>query len=94
MMSNVLSWYPTLFFLFRINMILFELIVEFIESLPAPNTTTCTTDPQTIYDIADCAKAHETIEKGNYKNVTPFVKYVEQVNEFNNRKTVAGHTSK
>jgi hypothetical protein len=71
-------------------MILFELIVEFIESLPAPNTTTCTTDPQTISDIADCAKAHETIEKGNYKNVTPFVKYVEQVNEFNNRKTVAG----
>lgn len=71
-------------------MILFELIVEFIESLPAPNTTTCTPDPKTISDVADCAKAHGEIAKGNYKTVTPFIKYIEHVNELNDRKTLAG----
>jgi hypothetical protein len=71
-------------------MILFEVIFELIESLTIPDTTTCTTDPQTMSDVADCAKANGEIEKGNYKNVTPFVKYVEHVNELNNRKTVAG----
>lgn len=71
-------------------MILLEIIFEFIESLTSATTTTCTTNPQTMSDIADCAKAHEEILKGNFKNVTPFVKYVEQVNEENGRKTVAG----
>jgi hypothetical protein len=45
-------------------MILFEVIFEFIESLTLPDTTTCTTDSQTMSDVADCAKAHGEIEKG------------------------------
>jgi hypothetical protein len=81
---------PLYFFLFRINMILFEVIFEFIESLTIPNTSTCTTNPETMSDIADCAKAHGDIEKGKCKGISPFVKYVEHVNEDNNRKTVAG----
>jgi hypothetical protein len=71
-------------------MILFEVIFEFIESLTIPSTTTCTTNPETISDIADCAKAYGDIEKGECKSMTPFIKYVEHVNDVNNRKTVAG----
>ena len=67
LMSHVLGWYPTLFFLFRINMILFEVIFEFIESLTIANSTTCTTDPQTMSDVADCAKTYGEIEKALLK---------------------------
>jgi hypothetical protein len=71
-------------------MILFEAILELFESLTTPNTTSCTSDPSTVSDLLDCAKAHEKIEKGEGKKVTLFVTYAEHINELTNRKTVAG----
>ena len=49
--------------------------------------------PETASDIFDCAKAHEQIEKGNAKKITPFVSYKEYVNEQNGRRTTAGQVS-
>ena len=74
-------------------MILFEVICELMESLTSPDTCTCTEDPKTISDVLDCAKAHGKIEKGNGKNISPFIKYAEHINELNNRKTVAARVS-
>jgi hypothetical protein len=71
-------------------MILFKAILELFESLTAPNTTSCTIDPNTVSDLLDGAKAHEKIEKGEGKNVSFFVKYAEHINELTNKKTLAG----
>lgn len=80
-----------------------ELIIELLSSftLPNPNSTGWITDdlpkgfpkdikPETTSDIMDCAKAHQQIEKGSSKSITPVVKYSEYYNEENGRKTLAG----
>jgi len=82
-----------------------ELIIELFDSFnfPKPNLTGFFTSdvpdlpkdlkPSMVSDLTDCAKAHSKIEKGDGKNITPFVSYAEEVNEENGRKTTAGQVS-
>lgn len=70
-------------------MILLEIIVEFLHAL-TPGKTECAPISQAMSDVADCAQAHEKIQKGDCKTATPFIKYAEYINELNNRKTLAG----
>jgi hypothetical protein len=79
-----------------------ELLIELLSSFdfPVSNGTSYITDDfpkafpkniksETISDIFDCAKAHEEIERGNAKKISPFVSYTEVKNEVNGRKTTA-----
>jgi hypothetical protein len=78
-----------------------ELLHNMLESFTSLNTTECTNEdlptgfpktlkPATNSDILDCGKAHEKIERGDCKKISPFVNYTELVNEEQGRKTIAG----
>ena len=104
LMSEVLKYYPTIYF-FNYYAIL-ELIMALLDSFTFPNSNTpgWITDElpkefpkniksETASDILECAKAHEQIEKGDAKKITPFVSYTEHVNEKNGKKTTAGQVN-
>ena len=83
-------------------MFFLEILCDFLDMLTHTDTTACMPSdvpteptgtnikPSTVSDIIDCAKAHEKIERGECKKITPFVSYTDYVNEQNGRKTTAG----